>query len=149
MKIIASILFLIVLAISSSVCATPRVGVSPSGVCTRDINSWGHASKCSCLDDSIYDERSGLCLEGLNPKEIMVQGGVEAGVMAIGGETTGFVITSSAGKMYELALKTEDQKKLTKLSGMWFEVTGELVTINSPEMKGRKAIIVDKINVLE
>ena len=35
----------------------------PTGICTRDINSWGHASHCNCngFKESVYNHRVGLC----------------------------------------------------------------------------------------
>lgn len=79
----------------------------------------------------------------------MIQGPVTTGVLAIGGESTGFSIKTSEGDLYELILKTADQEKLTKLNGIWLEIEGELISIDSVEIKGRKAIIVEKIAVLE
>jgi hypothetical protein len=76
-------------------------------------------------------------------------GAVSAGLAAIGGETTGFEIKTQAEGSYELILKVVDQEKLSTLDGMWFEVVGELITIESVERKDRKAIIVDKLAVLE
>jgi hypothetical protein len=146
------ILFLVISAVIffvSSVNATPRSGLRPQGICTSDINSWGHASQCSCSDGEVYDERSGLCLKRDGAEKIMAQGTVSSGMMAIGGETTGFTIKTSDGTSYELILKTADQEKLSKLSGMWFEIEGELITIEGVEIKDRKVIIADRVAVLE
>lgn len=149
MKTILSILYCCIFAFVSSAFASPRVGVKPSGICTRDINPWGHASQCSCNDGDLYDGRSGLCLTGVTPEKIMIQGAVSAGMMAIGGESTGFTIETSEGKLYELILKTVDQKKLSKQSEMWFEINGELITVQGVEMKERRVIIVEQLAVLE
>ena len=46
-------------------------------------------------------------------------------------------------------MKVPDQEKLKKLDGMYIEVAGELITITSVERKGREAIIVEKLAVLE
>lgn len=97
----------------------------------------------------MYDERAGLCLEGLNSKEILAQGALSANLAGIGGETTGFAIKTPEDDVYELILKVPDREKLKKLDGMYIEVAGELITITSVERKGRKAIIVEKLAVLE
>lgn len=149
MKITPSIAICVVLITLSSAMASPRVGQRPEGMCTRDLNLWGHASQCSCDTYTIYDERSGLCLQGNDIEQIRVQGAITAGMMAIGGETTGVLIKTSEGESYELILKIADQEKLTKLNGIWFEIVGELISIESVEIKGRKAIMADRIAVLE
>ena len=60
----------ILMLLSASVAfASPRVGIRPEGICTRDINLWGHASQCSCAEGQVYEERAGLCLEGINSEE--------------------------------------------------------------------------------
>lgn len=141
--------FCIILLAVSTAAAAPRFGLRPIGVCSRDINPWGHASNCSCDDDNVYDERSGMCLKGNAVEKMIVQGAVSAGMMAIGGETTGFLITTSDGEAYELILKITDQEKLNKLSGMQFEIEGELITIEAIEFNERNALIADRLTVLE
>lgn len=149
MKLILFLVTSAVIFFVSSANAAPRSGQTPQGICTSDINSWGHASQCYCSNGEVYDERSGLCLEKDEAEKIMVQGTVSSGMMAIGGETTGFTIETSEGISYELILKTADQEKLSKLSGMWFEMEGELITIEGVEIKARKVIIADRVAVLE
>jgi len=78
-----------------------------------------------------------------------VQGVVQSDMAAIGGETTGFMIETAEKNTFELILPIEDQEKLRKLSGIWFEISGESILIESIEMGERQAIIVDKISVLE
>ena len=141
--------FCSMLLTSSLVFASPRTGQRPEGICTSDFNLWGHSSQCFCEEGASYDERAGLCLGGAEAEEITVQGPVSAGMAAIGGETTGFQITSQAGDSYELILKVADQEKLSTLDGMWFEVTGELIIIEGVERKERKAIIGEQLGVLE
>lgn len=136
------------LSVASSI-ASPRLGQQPEGICTRDFNLWGHASRCSCGDGSVYDERSGLCLSGDKTAERFVQGTVSSGMAAIGGETTGFLLETAEHETYELILTIEDQEKLRELSGMWFEISGETIVIQSVEMGARQAIIVETIAVLE
>ncbi|WP_136809018.1 hypothetical protein [Desulfosediminicola flagellatus] len=149
MKLAPGIAICVVLVTTSCAMALPRVGQRPEGICTRDLNLWGNASQCSCTTGDVYNERSGLCLQGDNIEQITVQGAIIAGMMAIGGESTGFSIKTPEGDSYELILTTADQDKFTRLNGMWFEVEGELITIDSVKIKGRKAIIADRIAVLE
>lgn len=149
MKKATSLILVTMLYTASCTAASPRAGQSPNGLCTRDINPWGHASQCSCDEGSIYDERAGLCLHGSPGQRVMLRGRVTAGVMAIGGETTGFVITTPQNDSYELILKVADQEKMTRLDGLSFEVEGELLIIESVERKQRKAIIAERIAILE
>lgn len=149
MKKISILAICIFLISISSATASPRTGQRPEGICTRDINPWGHSSQCSCKEQEVYDDRSGLCLENNEGEMITVQGAISTGLVAIGGETTGFVIQPPEGVSYELILKEEDQKKLQNLNGQWFEVAGEFILIQSIEIAERKAIIVDALAVLE
>ncbi len=149
MKTISIMAFLLTLLACSSPLAAPRTGQRSVGICTSDFNLWGHSSQCSCAQGKVYDQRAGFCLEAKEAEQITVQGAVAAGLTAIGGETTGFEIKTQAGGSYELILKVVDQEKLSTLDGMWFEVVGELITIESVERKERKAIIVEKLAVLE
>ncbi len=149
MKTISIMAVLLTLLVCSSPLAATRTGQRSVGICTSDFNLWGHSSQCSCDQSKVYDQRAGLCLEDKEAVEITVQGAVSAGLAAIGGETTGFEIKTQAEGSYELILKVVDQEKLSTLDGMWFEVVGEIITIESVERKERKAIIVDNLAVLE
>ena len=140
---------LCILLFSASVWAAPRTGMRPEGICTSDFNLWGHSSQCSCADGKEYDQRAGLCLDASEAEKITVSGPISAGMAAIGGETTGFEITSKEGDTYELILKVADQEKLSSLDKMWFEVTGELIIIEGVERKERQAIIAESLGVLE
>ena len=140
---------LTILLFSSAVWAAPRTGVRPEGICTSDFNLWGHSSQCSCAVGKDYDQRAGLCLDASEAEEITVSGPISAGMAAIGGETTGFEISSKQGDTYELILKVADQEKLSSLDKMWFEVTGDLIIIEGIERKERKAIIAETLGVLE
>ena len=135
--------------LSATVYASSRTGARPEGVCTSDFNLWGHSSQCSCSEERTYDQRAGLCFDQAEAEEITVSGPIAAGLAAIGGETTGFEITSQQGDIYELILKVEDQEKLRSLDNMWFEVTGELITIEGVERQARQAIIAETLGVLE
>ena len=96
-----------------------------------------------------YDERAGLCFTEKPSEHITVQGPVSAGIMAIGGETTGIIIEVADNQSYELIVKKVEEKKLTKLSGIWFEVSGNLISLPAVERKKRPAIIVENLHVLE
>lgn len=148
MKTVSWLCVCFLLAAVSLAIASARIGQRPVGICTNDINVWGNSSSCTCNEGN-YDERSGLCLVGNGAESVRVQGKVTAGVMAIGGETTGYIISTPEGETYELILKMDDRQKLDRLSGLWFEIEGELVVIQSPELAERKAIIVEKIAHLE
>lgn len=139
----------LILLTATPILASQRTGHQPEGICTRDINPWGHASSCTCNTDQVYEQRAGLCLEGSVDKKIIVQGSVTADAVAIGAETTGFIIKTPEHKSYELFLKMEDQEKIKKIRGMWFEIEGELITIRSVELKQREAIIVKRLAVHE
>ena len=149
MKKISIITVCLAFLACSSALASPRTGQRSVGICTSDFNLWGHSSQCSCDQGKVYDQRAGLCLDDGEAEEITVQGAVSAGMAAIGGETTGFEIKTQAEESYELILKVVDQEKLSTLDGMWFEVVGELINIESVERKERKAIVVEKLAVLE
>ncbi len=133
----------------SGTMVTSRIGTIPSGICTMDLNSWGKASQCSCVERQTYDERAGLCLNEGEPENVNIQGKIETGMMAIGGETTGVILTTYEGQSYELIVKMAEKEKLEKLSGQSFEVLGELIRIESVESIERRAIIVTSLNVLE
>lgn len=149
MKIVVLFNICILFLTISSAIAAPRIGQRPEGICTLDINTWGNPSQCFCEKPDIYDNRAGLCFDNSGSEKITVHGTLLAGIAAIGGETTGFVIETKVGGSYELILKLDEQKKLNKLSGQWFEVSGEYITIKSVEIAERKAIIVEKLAVLE
>lgn len=144
--LLASFCFLL---LSSSVWASPRTGQRPEGICTSDFNLWGHSSQCSCPEGNTYVQRAGLCLNDAEAEKIIVSGPIAAGMAAIGGETTGFEITTTEDVTYELILKVADQEKLSTLDNMWFEVSGELIIIEGVERQERKAIIVEALGVLE
>ncbi len=149
MKRVLCILILATLFFTSSAMGSPRVGHNPTGMCTRDFNPWGHASTCSCDNNAIYDERAGLCFTDGETEKITVQGPVSAGMAAIGGETTGVVLETADNITYELIVTVADREKLQKISGMWFEVTGDFINITSVTRGERRAIIVDTLGVLE
>lgn len=140
-----SVFLVIFLAFTANVEA--RTGQRPEGICTRDLNLWGHASHCSCSDGQVYDERTGLCLRRAVPEKIVIRGVISSGMMAIGGETTGFQLTTSEGIVYELILKDSEQVKLLKQGETEFELEGELVTFEGVEIKERSIFVVDRMTL--
>ena len=40
----------------------PSCAISPTGVCTRDINPCGHPSQCNCSSSYAYNQSLGLCV---------------------------------------------------------------------------------------
>lgn len=77
--------------------------------------------------------------------KITVTGKVAAGIMAIGGETTGYTISNDKGT-WEMAFAKDDLKeKADKLDGKTAKVTGKLEVKEGVEIKERKIIHVDSI----
>jgi len=59
---------------------------SPTGICTTDINRWGHSSACACKKGSHYNNKIGLCVPD-NPKS------VESLILNMDGSKTYFFIS--------------------------------------------------------
>ena len=74
---------------------------------------------------------------------VEMQGKIQTGIAAIGGETTG-VIISSKGVTWELELgKNQDLRKLaTKLNGKMVKVTGYLTVRRGVEIRQRSIVTV-------
>lgn len=149
MKKILLLFICMFLASCSTASIGSRVGMMPDGKCTRDINIWGNSGNCFCNEGETYDERAGLCLTAGADEEITIQGSITAGMVAVGGETTGVEIRTHEGVSYELIVKVEDDEKLQNLSGQQFEVKGEIIIIKSVELQERRVIIVNSLHVLE
>ncbi|HYX33880.1 MAG TPA: hypothetical protein VE954_12260 [Oligoflexus sp.] len=121
-----------------------------SMACTKDINLWGHASRCACPVSSLYDPRLGACVIGTY-EPIMVSGQILAGLGAIGGETTGIALRTFENPeiSYELVLNKVDSKKLSQLNGLPFEVEGDFINLPGVEIPSRPAIIVRELRWLD
>ena len=115
--------------------------------CTQDFNEWGHGSRCGCPEATQYNQRIGRCLQG-EAYPIRVQGVLHSGVMAIGGETTGFELETKFGR-FELIVRLADVAKLQKANGLTFEVSGEFLLMPGVETHQRPVIVVDELNWLE
>jgi hypothetical protein len=116
-------------------------------VCTQDFNPWGHSSRCQCPEASVWNQKIGECLKG-EKYPILVQGVIRSDVFAIGGETTGIELQTADGT-FELVVKLEDQEKLQRANGLYFEVSGEFVLKRGVERPWRPTIIVDSLAWLE
>lgn len=79
-------------------------------------------------------------------KPITVTGTLKTGVVAIGGETTGIVVTTK-DTSYELDLGKDKklQELATKLNGKQVSVTGMLDVRPGVEVKERRIITVSKL----
>ena len=120
-------------------------GIYPSGVCTRDFNPWGHASRCACPDTYQYEQRAGLCIpKDSSLEEIETEGTLRAGVVAIGGETTGVELITDQGS-YELILERKELDTISRYDGLTVEVTGDLIYLPKVEKASRPALIVKNI----
>ena len=85
------------------------------------------------------------------PKKVEVKGTLKTGVVAIGGETTGVVVTTEKEGSYELDLgKNKDpQDKADKLNGKAVVVAGELTVRKGGEVKERRIIAVSSLKAAD
>ena len=119
-------------------------------MCTKDLNEWGNPSKCRCPEKTVYNSKARICLpENTKLPFLMIQGKLAAGLMAIGSETTGFEIQTEKEGVFELVLKTKDKLKLKDLDKVYIEIEGNFIYLPRTEKKVRKAVIVERISVLE
>lgn len=81
---------------------------------------------------------------------VLAQGVLRTGVMAIGGETTGYELDLlDHSQTYELILSDALKSKIQHLNGMTIEVEGFLKFLPGVERGPRPAIIVNDLRVLE
>ena len=93
-----------------------------------------------------------ICLAALSataadkeePKATEWTGKLETGIVAIGGETTGVVLTTKSGR-FELQLNKEQREKAEKLNGKQVTVTGKLTIKKGVEVRERRIIEVTTI----
>jgi hypothetical protein len=76
------------------------------------------------------------------------EGLLRTGVFAVGGETTGVVLTTRNGEQYELDLgKNPDlRKRAEALNGKAVVVVGECRIVEGIEVKQRRIIVVTKLD---
>ncbi len=146
MKFILSLFFASIIATSAS--AVTIVPVE-NQICTRDLNLWGQPSRCSCPDEVSYDQRIGKCVIG-EVEPIVVSGELLTGVSAIGGETTGFVLSDANRGDFELILTRPLRAEFSELdtSGTMYQIEGEYVLVEGIEIPERPTIIVTGIKPL-
>lgn len=144
-------IFSMVLAscLGSTLAFSATVVPAPEMICTRDLNPWLQSSRCSCPEETRYDQRIGYCVKG--PAEnLAIRGEIETNVLAIGGETTGIVLTSLNDARYELIMPAawEEKAKAWETQGRTFEVRGEFIDLPAVELPARPALIVSSIQEL-
>ncbi|MBF0207414.1 MAG: hypothetical protein HQK53_11045 [Oligoflexia bacterium] len=83
-----------------------------------------------------------------NKESPFFQGVLKTGLVAIGGETTGYAIETQQG-YYELILPEELKGRIDHLNGLYVEVQGKVVELQGTETGKRKAIKVEFFSVLE
>jgi hypothetical protein len=86
-----------------------------------------------------------------NTKAITCEGRLKSGIFAIGGETTGTVLTTAEGVRYELDLgKDKDlAAQAEALNGKQVSVTGELQTRQGVETGARTVIMVTSLKAVD
>ena len=81
---------------------------------------------------------------------ILAQGILRTGVIAIGGETTGYKLDLyDQSQSYELILSEDLKGKIQHLDGMSIEAEGFLTFLTGPERGPRPAIVVNELRILE
>lgn len=119
--------------------------VKPPRICTRDINQWGHPSRCSCPEGYKYNPMNGFCVnKSAKTQQLTLTGVLRTNIMAIGGETTGTILQTESGN-YDLILHRKDARQTHSLDGKKVSVVGLVVAMEGVEIKGRKAIIVQSL----
>jgi hypothetical protein len=81
-------------------------------------------------------------------QRITVSGTLHTGIVAIGGETTGYAIETADGRMIELQLNRAQQQRANRLDGRQIEVTGRLTIVQGVERPDREVIIVERMRVI-
>lgn len=118
-------------------------------ICTRDINPWGKPSHCSCPDEARYDRRLGRCLIG-DADIVSVEGPINEASMAVGGETTGFVVSNANKGDFELVLSFEQKHNIAEVEskGLTYKINGELINVPGVEITKRPTILVDSLEIV-
>jgi hypothetical protein len=84
-------------------------------------------------------------------KTQVFKGELRAGVLAIGAESTGFLLKTDENR-FELSPKASDekvQKQMTEMSGKRVAVTGQLTVRKGVERPVRKIIVVESVRAAE
>ena len=105
--------------------------------CSADKNPWGQPRSCGCVGvaKSYYNPYLGECQAQAVPAATStLVGTVKTGIMAIGGETTGIML-STPGASVELLFPVEQLSTIRKLDGKKIRVTGWKFTVIGVERK--------------
>ena len=105
----------------------------------------GHVVEAS--GEPVVTESPELKLQRLRPRPartgpgafVILEGVVRAGVLAIGGETTGITLLA-AGTTWELALRPRDLERVRALHGEMARIEGRLVLHPGVEIRRRKRV---------
>ena len=119
-------------------------GSPPTAPCTGKLNSWGWPDACPCARLYRYQPSMGLCV---SEKQVIqpssVRGKLQGGFMAIGGETSGYILkTSPNQEELEVVFKQEDFGKISAMVGQFVKITGFKFVPHGVERKNRRAILV-------
>jgi hypothetical protein len=97
-----------------------------------------------CAEGQEYQQRFLRCLPKPDKKNtVTIQGTLQTGRMAIGGETTGMVLKTNSGDM-ELLFDKDDQLAAQKLDGKTLKVDGIKYQVSGLELKNRTVVAVTK-----
>lgn len=80
-------------------------------------------------------------------QRIMVTGILRTGIVAIGGETTGTILETSNGRVYELQLGRYNPREAARLNGKQVTVTGMLMIKPGVEIPARTIIQVQSLTL--
>lgn len=127
----------------SSISQAAIVLKTPTMACTRDLNEWGKASQCQCPEATNYNQKIGECLVG-ETWPILVEGVIRSKEA----DTKGVILETKFGR-FPLILKGEEIEKLSRVNGLPFEVSGELVLTTDKRMTPKSIIIVDTLSWLD
>jgi hypothetical protein len=149
MKPIYRFMLLLIFMPVAELSAAELVRFEDDVICTRDINPWGKPSHCSCPEEARYDRRIGRCLVG-DADLVTVEGPISENMLAIGGETTGFVVSNENKGDFELVLSFEQKYLISEAEsrGLTYKIDGELINVPGVEIEKRPTILVDKLEIL-
>ena len=114
----------------------------PTGMCTKDINSWGLPSVCFCQNGYHYDKRIGYCV----PDHYQFPKITKQGKLFILNENKNkkqFILNTTETEGYKLVLNIKDQLSIMKYKNQIITIEGESFMFKQKEKK-TKLIIVSK-----